>query len=315
MMKEKQKGFLNYTRKEKNGALAVLLVVLLVIIGSYLNSIIFKDRPIAAADYKGAIDSLKVLKTDSNKSFYKNNSGNSNNYYRNDRPDFNNISKGELFYFDPNTLPVTDWMRLGVKEKIANNIQKYLSKGGKFRQPDDLKKIWGLRPEFVERILPYVRIAAIASSYENKTYSSYEKKVYEKKIVQPIDINRADSLAYIDLPGIGPSFAKRIINFRNRLGGFHNVDQVAETFGLPDSTFQKIKPYLQIADAPLKKININSATLDELKAHPYIRYQLANLIVQYKTQHGPYKRIDDIKKIMVVDDETFNKIAPYLVAE
>ena len=315
MMKEKQKGFLNYTRKEKNGALAVLVVVLLVIIGSYLNSIIFKDRPIAAADYKGAIDSLKVLKTDSNKSFYKNNSGNSNNYYRNDRPDFNNISKGELFYFDPNTLPVTDWMRLGVKEKIANNIQKYLSKGGKFRQPDDLKKIWGLRPEFVERILPYVRIAAIASSYENKTYSSYEKKVYEKKIVQPIDINRADSLAYIDLPGIGPSFAKRIINFRNRLGGFHNVDQVAETFGLPDSTFQKIKPYLQIADAPLKKININSATLDELKAHPYIRYQLANLIVQYKTQHGPYKRIDDIKKIMVVDDETFNKIAPYLVAE
>ncbi|MEO7045836.1 MAG: helix-hairpin-helix domain-containing protein, partial [Ferruginibacter sp.] len=127
--------------------------------------------------------------------------------------------------------------------------------------------------------------------------------------------NEADSTAYIDLPGIGPSFARRIINFRNRLGGFYSIDQVAETFGLPDSTFQKIKPYLQLSNEPVKKININTASMEELKAHPYIRWQLANLIIQYKTQHGPYKKIDDIKKIMVVDEDTFNKVAPYLAVE
>jgi competence protein ComEA len=109
--------------------------------------------------------------------------------------------------------------------------------------------------------------------------------------------------------------AARIVNFRDKLGGFYSIEQVGETFGLPDSTFQKIKPLLQLKNSSIRKININTATVDELKAHPYIKYSIANPIVAYRTQHGPFSNIEDIKKVMVVTNEIYNKIAPYLIAQ
>ncbi|MEP6710873.1 MAG: helix-hairpin-helix domain-containing protein [Ferruginibacter sp.] len=320
MLKKDQHNYLNFTRKEKNGIIAILAAVLLFLLIPFLYPFFFTTQSIATTDYTKALDSLRILKADSNKIFYKRNY-NDNKYhsnYKTANSNFNSPIKGELFYFDPNSLPVEGWIRMGVKEKTANTIQNYLSKGGKFRQPEDIKKIWGLRPDLLERIIPYVRIAQPNSStqqYENKIYPGYEKKIYEKKVIHSIDINQGDSLAYLSLPGVGPSYARRIINFRNKLGGFYSIHQVSETFGLPDSTFQKIKPLLLISNEPVKKININTATQDEMKAHPYIRYQLANLLLQFRTQHGAYKSIDEIKKIMIVNDELFNKISPYLTVE
>jgi competence ComEA-like helix-hairpin-helix protein len=96
------------------------------------------------------------------------------------------------------------------------------------------------------------------------------------------------------------------------LGGFHSVEQVGETFGLQDSVFQKIKPMLKLNNTVIKQININTATLDELKAHPYIRYQIGNAIVQYRLQHGNFTSLSDLKKIMILTDEIYNKALPYL---
>jgi competence ComEA-like helix-hairpin-helix protein len=87
---------------------------------------------------------------------------------------------------------------------------------------------------------------------------------------------------------------------------------VAETCALPDSTFQKIKNKLVITNREVKKLNINLATLDELKSHPYLRYNIANAMVQYRTQHGNFSSVSDIKKIMLITDEIFIKAAPYL---
>ena len=116
----------------------------------------------------------------------------------------------------------------------------------------------------------------------------------------------------IALPGIGSKLAQRIITFRDKLGGFYKIEQVAETFALPDSTFQKIKNRLLLANTALKQININTATLDELKSHPYLRYAIANAIVQYRAQHGNFNSISDLKKMALVTDELFTKAAPYL---
>ena len=90
---------------------------------------------------------------------------------------------------------------------------------------------------------------------------------------------------------------------------------MAETFALPDSTFQKIKTYLVLTNTAVKKININTATADEMKIHPYIRYNLAQAIVQYRTQHGDFKTIEDIKKIMMMTDDSYSKLAPYLLTQ
>lgn len=108
---------------------------------------------------------------------------------------------------------------------------------------------------------------------------------------------------------------QRIIAFRNKPGGFYFVDQVAETYLLPDSTFQKIKPRMVIGNNPVKQININTASVDEMKAQPYLRYNIANATYQYRQQHGNFKSVEEIRKIMSVTEEIFNKVQSYLTVQ
>jgi competence ComEA-like helix-hairpin-helix protein len=166
----------------------------------------------------------------------------------------------------------------------------------------------------VQRLIPYIQIAAKENNYTQKTY---EPKTFEKIKYTPvsIDINNADTAVFIALPGIGSKLAQRIINFRDKLGGFYKVEQLAETFGLPDSTFQNIKSGLRVNSSTIKQFNINTATVDEMKLHPYIRYNLANAIVQYRIQHNTFLDVTDLKKIMIVTDEMFNKVSPYLTVQ
>ncbi len=220
------------------------------------------------------------------------------------------ISNASLFEFDPNTLSADGWKKLGLRDKTITTIQNYLSKGGRFRQPEDISKIWGIFPDEVEKLMPYVRIEK--PSKDKNGFAKFEKTKLPPKELQPIAINEGDAETWAILPGIGNTLSQRIVKFRDKLGGFYSVEQVGETFGLPDSTFQLIKPMLQIS-GELKKININTASLEELKAHPYIKHFLANAIVQYRSQHGDYQSVEDLKKIMIMTDELFAKISPYLV--
>jgi competence ComEA-like helix-hairpin-helix protein len=139
------------------------------------------------------------------------------------------------------------------------------------------------------------------------------------KYVKPpppvIDINLADTTAFISLPGIGSRLANRIVNFRDKLGGFYSVQQVGETFGLPDSTFQLIKPRLQYTPVTVKKININTADTGTLKGHPYIRWKIANAIVQYRQQHGAFHSAEELLQIVLITPELFQKILPYLTVQ
>lgn len=144
-------------------------------------------------------------------------------------------------------------------------------------------------------------------SFSNKNYYNRPAKKIEN-----VEINTADSAALDALPGIGPYFARHIVMYRNKLGGFYSIEQVKEVYGLSDSTFQLIRPYLVMSAVQIHKINVNTATKEELKAHPYIRWQLANMIVDYRTQHGNFASIDDLKNIQLITDEVFEKIAHYL---
>ncbi len=127
-----------------------------------------------------------------------------------------------------------------------------------------------------------------------------------------INLNEADTSELIVLPGIGSKLSARIVAFREKLGGFYAVEQVGETYGVPDSTFQKIKGRLQVDGNSIRKINVNSATKDDLKAHPYIRWNLANAIVEYRNQHGAFSSLEELKNIVLIDEGTFQKIVPYL---
>ena len=237
----------------------------------------------------------------------------SNKYFEKDRRSA--TRNAALFSFDPNSLSADGWKKLGIPDKTIATIQNYISKGGRFRKAEDIKKIWGLHADQVARLLPFVEIKEQDNKDLIKQSGSRPPQAERKIPVQIIDINTADTTALIALPGIGAKLANRIINFRERLGGFYRVEQVAETFGLPDSVYQKIKPKLADSDKNIRQLNINTATLEELKQHPYIRYSLANLVVQYRNQHGDFKSVAELKKIMPVTNELYDKLAPYITIE
>ena len=230
-------------------------------------------------------------------------------YERSNTPAF---TAGELFPFDPNTISIADWQRLGLNERTSKTIANYVSKGGRFYNPEDLRKIWGMPDGFYERVKAYVRITSLPT----KSYQQYEDKAAvfpkeERKSVY-INVNEADTSALIALPGIGPKLSARIIAFREKLGGFYTVEQIGETYGLPDSTFQKVKGRLQVDAGTIRKININTATKDELKNHPYIRWNLANAIVEYRNQHGVFKTLEELRNIVLIDEGIYQKIVHYL---
>ena len=221
-----------------------------------------------------------------------------------------------VFEFDPNTLSAEGWKKLGIKQRTIATIQNYLNKGGHFRNAGDLKRIYGLSPTDYQRLEQYVKIEAVESNESNKPKEFPRRSSPQTGPTHSVvDINNCDTSAFISLPGIGSKLASRIINFREKLGGFHSVEQIGEVYGVPDSTFQKLKPWLELGNRTVRKININTATVEDLKSHPYFGYKLANPIVAYRSSHGPFTNLDDIKKVMAVTEELYNKIVPYLTIE
>jgi len=223
-------------------------------------------------------------------------------------------SSAKPFYFDPNTLPFDGWKKLGIRDKTISTIQNYLRKGGHFYKAEDLSKIFGIHPDEYVRIEPYIRIAT-TTRVQLQTSEIIESKkefVSDKPKYTVVDINTADTSAFVALPGIGNKLASRIVNFREKLGGFYSIDQIGETYGLPDSTFKKIKPFLKLETNVVKRFNVNTATKDEMKTHPYIKWNLASAIVEYRNQHGNFSSLDDIKKISLITAEVFDKVKFYL---
>ena len=311
--------YFSFTKKERH---AVLVLVFLILFTTVLPVLLpqrsNKIDEAALTQFQQELGQLKPLLKDS---FQK--AGYGNRFPSSDLYSKNHLSNPAptLFNFDPNTLSAAGWMKLGVREKTAQTIRHYLEKGGKFKKPEDIAKIYGLRNGEAERLLPYVRLAPPAQQEQQHPdkVSSYQpgyakpfKSSYADLL---IDINRTDTTTLQLLPGIGSKLAARIISFREKLGGFYAVEQLAETYGLPDSTFQKIKPHLQAPSPPMATININSADAEQLKQHPYIRWNGANAIVQYRRQHGDFKSKEDLLQVAAITPELFQKLRFYITTE
>lgn len=147
-----------------------------------------------------------------------------------------------LFYFNPNTITAEEWKALGLRNRTVKTILNYREKGGRFRQANDIRKIWGLTPAEAEILLPYVRLSALSSKQEK------EIVVVSKpgKLLHNIDVNKATVEEWKTLPGIGEVLANRLVRFREKLGRFNAVEQVGKTYGLSDSVFRQLKPYLHM---------------------------------------------------------------------
>jgi len=244
------------------------------------------------------------------------------------KPDYKNPTSRpvRLFAFDPNQASVDQLTELGIPAFLAKRIDKYRSKGGQFRKKEDLLHIYDFPSDLYKNLEPYIRLpqgqnkkfASAASdnftpnTYKNDTKPYTKSPAYVKPVIASFDINTTDTAQLIKLKGIGTKLSLRILKFRDALGGFHSTSQFSEVFGLDSLALSELTKYAKVQSS-VRKININTVTIEELGQNPYLRNKKINaVIINYRTQHGPYQSIDDLKKVRVLDEKLIEKLRPYL---
>lgn len=130
---------------------------------------------------------------------------------------------------------------------------------------------------------------------------------------EPLELNAADSSALDALPGIGPVFARRIMKYREILGGFYSINQLYEVYGLPEETVQRIAPRVLVDSNLIRPIAINFATYGELIRHPYLKKEMVKEILEYRSSHGAFTGIEDLEKIPALDQEAIGRMKAYFI--
>jgi len=208
----------------------------------------------------------------------------------------------ELFAFNPNNATDSEFLRLGFSDKQVATIRKYLDKGGVFRDKVDFFKIRVISENQKRTLSEWVVI-----ENSKKTLSG------ENTIIKAvnIDLNSADSIQLKQLPGIGAVLSKRIVKYRDLLGGFYSVNQLKEVYGLNEQTIVQIEKNVKLDASKIKKLNLNFADVNELSRHPYLKLNLAGKIVKFRTKNGSIQDLSILRDSMILNIDEYNRIKPY----
>jgi competence protein ComEA len=300
------RDYFGFSQTESNGFLILGgLMLFLLILPSFASFILPQPRPSTTQD-QAKLDSLVAI-IEQNQASTENEAA---PYLKHSfSKAYTPKPPAELFEFNPNTLSVADWQKLGLSPNLAQRIEKYRAKGGKFRRKTDLKKIYGFPEELYLELEPFIQLPNSYSAQEKDKNQTNQKQADNSLIINEFDINTADTTTLQKLK-IGITLAQRIINYRDKLGGFVSFDQLIEVYNLPADGIEEIKKYAYL-NVPVKKKYLNQVSAEELKQHPYFK-KIAYSIVNYRQQHGNFTNLADLKKIKTIDDAIFQKIAPYL---
>ncbi len=313
---------------EAKGVIVIFGIIILIIVLMFGADWFFsqKSQNLVISSPK-MLDSLTVS-LDNRKPNY----GNQSNYGQKYEKFESNKKAYKNFNFDPNSASVEQFESLGLPKFMAERIEKYRSKGGKFRKKEDFAKIYGLLPDTYERLEPYITlpsvddeslrtpqaeatnvesVVAISSPDENKPIENKiaSTKTYGKQPVR-FDLNTGDTTDFMKIRGIGSGYAKRIIKYRDMLGGFVSTEQIRETYGLSPETVDELLKYGFVKNG-VKKLKINQISLADFR-HPYLKYYQTKAIIAYRDQHGLFKNAEDLKQIKLLDEATIMKILPYI---
>nr|WP_121273956.1 helix-hairpin-helix domain-containing protein [Pedobacter schmidteae] len=296
--------YFGFSRREFNGLIGLIILIWIVILFPYAYAFVVGEEPVTEAD-RQAVMQLALAEKERLKKIrgYK-------EHYGEETVDTDR--QGELFIFDPNTIDRGTWEQFGLSERQAGAIIRYREKGGRFRKKEDLQKMYTISTEVYHRIAPFIRIGKV-----DEPGRDFEQKQVGKsgRLHMPpvlIEVNGADTTELDKIKGIGSTFAKRIVKYRERIGGFYKKEQLMEVFGLDSAKFIEIKDQVTIDVTKLRKIKINTAAVEDFKNHPYIRYKQANALVAYRKQHGNYSNIADLNKVAILNPETIDRLAAYL---
>ena len=231
-------------------------------------------------------------------------------YYRQEE------QQAERFAFDPNTADSTQLLRLGLQPWQVRNIYKYRAAGGVYRKKEDFARLYGLTVRQYRELEPYITISAdyqpAATLFSEEAGEGHQRDTlrYPVKLTegQTVDLAVADTTALKQVPGIGSYYARRIVDYRQRLGGYVSLAQLDEIEGFP----QESKQYLTLQTADVRRLNINSATQNELKSHPYINFYQARAITDYRRQYGTISDLQDLRLLPDFPPEAIDRLRPYV---
>lgn len=219
-----------------------------------------------------------------------------------------------LFAFDPNLVSAIQLRQLGVKEKTAQALIHFRNKGFVFRQKEDLRKVYGISDKLYARLEPYIVIAAKpqAQAAEQAAMPEKQSAAASKPACKSLELNTADSAALVSLDGIGPAYASRILKYRNLLGGFIQVEQLKEVYGMNDALYEKLKPCVFVVNANIRKLNPAKDDFKTLNRHPYLSYEITRSIFEWRKKTS----ITALNfKDILNDPELYARLLPYLIFE
>lgn len=218
-----------------------------------------------------------------------------------------------LTAFDPNTLDSEGFLQLGLSPRVVKGLMNWRRHGKHFYKKEDLKPLYNLTEADYTRIEPYIAIASSPNAYENRTFSNGYTKL--PPLPATLDLNTTDSATIVRLNGIGPTLAHKIIERRKALGGFLKHEQLMEVYKFSDSTLTMLRQRLVIRPEIIKKIGVNTATIEVLQAHPYIGEKIAKNILLLRNGMKKFENIQQLRQVPLMNEEIYRKIAPYLVVD
>jgi DNA uptake protein ComE-like DNA-binding protein len=239
-----------------------------------------------------------------------------------------------LFPFDPNTADSTQLLQLGLRPWQVRNIYRYRAKGGVYRQPSDFARLYGLTVKQYRMLEPYIRISSdylpasslfparkermlppTATRYDSRqpltTTQNHDSLIFSPKLRpgETVILNMADTNELKRVPGIGSYYARTIIRYGQRLGGYHSIEQLREISGFPEEALS----YFKVANPEVRRMNVNTSTLEQLRKHPYCNFYQARAIIDYRRLHGSLHSLDDLKLLKEFPPAAIQRLKPYVV--
>ncbi|MCS6981071.1 MAG: helix-hairpin-helix domain-containing protein [Flavobacteriales bacterium] len=230
-------------------------------------------------------------------------------------PLYNQNRTPSVFPFNPNTLDSAGWVQLGLSPRQTAALLKYRRKGGRFRSAEDLKKLYVVDEDFYQRVAPYIRLDtdslkpkvtfdSIRIDERHVTKKSF-KKVNSQKLV---NLNDASASELTRIPGIDEALAQRIIEYRNKVGGFTSVQQLFKIREPEPGFWERVLPYFTVGDFPSPKVNINYATEEELIRLPLIGRTRARALKEARQRDGFFRSLYDLRQRKVLPDSVVDVI-------
>lgn len=302
MLKKRFKEYFTFTKRERNGIVVLLFILfVLIILRIYQTNLSYGEIVLMNDEFKKEIEEFEKSLITKEKTYRENDK---NKEMQAITIEENWTKPMELFNFDPNNIKSDQLEKLGFSQKQINTLTNYRAKGGRFFKKEDLLKIYGLEQKQYEILEPYI----VIENEENFVVENQEIIVEEVLV----EINSAVKDDLIKLKGIGEAYSKRIIKYRNKLGGYYHKDQLLEVYGLDSIKFVSIKDDVEIDTSFVQKLSLNKADFDQLVKHPYLNKYQTESILKYRELVGEFSKLEEIYLNKLLTKEEYFKLKPYL---